>query len=124
MRQLGESGVWELFVPGRRLRHRLQVRRSSAPTAQWREKADPMACCAEVPPATRVGSSSRRYAWGDDAWMRERGAASSRSHEPMSVYEVHLGSWRKRHGQPLTCGQLADELVRLRRATSASPTSS
>ena len=50
-----QSGVWELFVPGVGSGTPLQVRRSSAPTAQWREKADPMAFYAEVPPATVVG---------------------------------------------------------------------
>jgi 1,4-alpha-glucan branching enzyme len=109
MRQLGESGVWELFVPGIGSGTGYKYVILGA-DGQWREKADPMAYWAEVPPATSSRVFESTHAWGDDVWMRER-AQRQPVHEPMSVYEVHLGSWRRRHGQPLTWDQLIDELV-------------
>ena len=64
----------------------------------WREKADPMACHTEVPPATASVVFESTYAWGDDA-LDDRAAPRPTPHaEPMSVYEVHLGSWRQRTG--------------------------
>jgi 1,4-alpha-glucan branching enzyme len=109
MRQLGESGVWELFMPGVGSGARYKYVILGADGA-WREKADPMAFWAEVPPATssRVFESSHR--WSDEDWMSAR-ASRQPVHQPMSVYEVHLGSWRKRYGQVLTWDQLIDELV-------------
>ena len=91
MRQLGSSGVWELFVPG--------VRSGTAykfvilgPDGEWREKADPMAAWAEKPADTASKIFETTYEWGDDAWLAER-AKSSPVDAPMSVYEMHLGSW-------------------------------
>ena len=120
MRSLGASGVWELFVPasasarrykfaGPRRRRRVAARR---PT-RW-----PSTPRCRRPP--RRSSSSRRYTWGDDAWMAERGRPAAAHERPMSVYEVHLGSWR--HG--LSYRELADELVAYVVDDRASPTSS
>ena len=78
---------------------------------EWREKADPMAFHTEVPPATASVVFESTYEWGDDDWMTERAQPSSPSHEPMRVYEVHLGSWRHWGGDAYSYGELADELV-------------
>jgi 1,4-alpha-glucan branching enzyme len=105
MRQLGVSGVWELFVPdvGAGTKYKYVVLGADD---QWREKADPMAFHTEVPPATSSVVYESHYTWNDDAWMTER--AEGGAHEkPMSVYEMHLGSWRR--GRSYT--ELADELV-------------
>ncbi len=93
MRQFGESGVWELFLPGvgSGAQYKFVVLGADG---QWREKADPMAFHTEVPPATSSVVFESRHQWSDDAWMsarREGGAVD----KPMSVYEVHLGSWRR-----------------------------
>jgi 1,4-alpha-glucan branching enzyme len=109
MRQLGRSGVWELFVPGVGAGTCYKYVILGADGA-WREKADPMAFWAEMPPATSSRVYESTYTWGDDAWMEQRRSRQP-VHEPMSVYEVHLASWRKRHGQVLTWDQLIDELV-------------
>src|SRR5436190_1190973 len=96
MRQLGESGVWELFMPGVGAGAGYKYVVLGA-DGEWREKADPMAFWAEVPPATSSRVFESSHEWGDDAWMRAR----SEKHpvaQPMGSYEVHLGSWRKRHG--------------------------
>jgi 1,4-alpha-glucan branching enzyme len=92
MRSLGGSGVWELFVPGigEGTRYKYAV---CGPDGVWREKADPMATSAEMPPATASVVYTSRYSWDDQAWMAAR-AGSQPVREPMSIYEVHLGSWR------------------------------
>jgi 1,4-alpha-glucan branching enzyme len=92
MRSLGASGVWELFVPGigEGTRYKYAV---CGPDGVWREKADPMAASAEKPPATASVVYTSRYSWDDQAWMAAR-AESEPVREPMSIYEVHLGSWR------------------------------
>ena len=105
MRQLGISGVWELFVPGvgSGAHYKFVVLGADD---EWREKADPMAFHAEVPPATSSVVFDSSYTWGDDAWMTAR--TEGGAHEkPMSTYEVHLASWRRGRSY----AELADELV-------------
>jgi len=82
MRQLGQSGVWELFVPGVGAGHAYKYVVLGA-DGQWREKADPMAFWAEVPPDTASRVYESRHQWGDDDWMSSR---PSKRHvqEPMS----------------------------------------
>ena len=110
MRQLGSSGVWELFVPGAGSGTVYKFAVLGA-DGQWREKADPMAFHTEIPPLTGSVVFDATYEWGDDDWMTTRGSARPLT-EPMSTYEVHLGSWRKPHdGRVLTYAELADELV-------------
>src|SRR5690606_32824135 len=72
----------------------------------WREKADPMARRTEVPPATASIVERSTYEWQDDEWMARR-ASRRPLEEPMSVYEVHLGSWRP----GLSYRDLATQLV-------------
>ncbi|PWH05607.1 1,4-alpha-glucan branching enzyme [Brachybacterium endophyticum] len=92
LRSLGGSGVWELFVPGVGDGAVYKLRILGA-DAQWRDKADPMARRTEIPPATGSIVTSSSYEWGDDAWLAER-AQHDPLTAPMSIYEVHLGSWR------------------------------
>ena len=105
MRSLGGTGVWEIFVPGLGpgLRYKFDI---LGPDGVWRQKADPLAFAAEVAPATASVVFSSAYEWGDGRWMHER-ARISPTARPMSVYEVHLGSWRT----GLTYRELAVELV-------------
>jgi 1,4-alpha-glucan branching enzyme len=105
MRELGVSGVWELFVPGVGAGTKYKYVVLGADD-QWREKADPMAFHTEVPPATSSVVYESSYTWGDEDWMAQR--ATGGAHEkPMSVYEMHLGSWRRDRSYT----DLADELV-------------
>ncbi|WP_406076541.1 1,4-alpha-glucan branching protein GlgB [Micromonospora sp. NBC_00858] len=92
MRSLGSSGVWELFVPNARVGARYKYRVLGA-DGQWRDKADPLAAYAEVPPATASVVHHSTYRWSDADWLAQR-AERQPHQEPMSVYEVHLGSWR------------------------------
>ena len=105
MRSLGATGVWELFVPGvgQDATYKFEI---LGRDGIRRQKADPLARHTEHPPATASVVTESHYIWDDAAWMRQR--ASTNPHDgPMSVYEVHLGSWRAGLGYR----QLADELV-------------
>jgi 1,4-alpha-glucan branching enzyme len=105
MRQLGVSGVWELFVPGVGSGSLYKFIVLGADD-QWREKADPMAFAAEVPPAQSSKVFESHHRWGDEDWMEQR--KSGGAHErPMSIYELHLASWRRGRSYD----ELADELV-------------
>ncbi|MGC5167867.1 1,4-alpha-glucan branching protein GlgB [Luteimicrobium sp. DT211] len=105
MRSLGPTGVWELFVPGLSA-GALYKFELLTPDGSWRQKADPLAKGTQVPPATASVVVESAYAWGDTDWIEARGHRDPHD-GPMSVYEVHLGSWR----QGLTYRQLADELT-------------
>ncbi|WP_151082794.1 1,4-alpha-glucan branching protein GlgB [Nocardioides cynanchi] len=109
MRQLGESGVWELFVPGVGAGTHYKFIVLGA-DGVWSERADPMAYYAEVPPQTSSVVFESRHEWSDDAWMQRR-RDEQPVHAPMSIYEVHLASWRKRDGRVLGYDQLIEELV-------------
>ncbi|MET8119592.1 1,4-alpha-glucan branching protein GlgB [Micromonospora sp. NPDC005189] len=105
MRSLGSSGVWELFVPNARVGARYKYRILGA-DGQWRDKADPLAAYAEVPPATASVVHHSTYRWSDADWLARR-AERQPHQEPMSVYEVHLGSWRP----GLSYRELAEQLT-------------
>src|SRR3954453_7962520 len=105
MRALGSTGVWELFVPdvGAGTRYKFHVLGADG---VWREKADPMAFATETPPATASIVFDASYEWNDEAWCARRSRGDALT-APMSVYEVHLGSWR----QGKSYIELAEELV-------------
>jgi 1,4-alpha-glucan branching enzyme len=105
MRSLGSTGIWEIYVPnahvGTRYKYKILGR-----DGVWREHADPMAQHTEKPPATASVVFASQYEWQDAEWMRER-AGRHWHQEPMSVYEVHLGSWRP----GLSYVELAEQLT-------------
>ncbi len=111
MRSLGGSGVWELFVPaaGEGTRYKYAI---CGPDGVWRAKADPLAALAEPPPATASVVSVSRHEWGDGEWMTARKDRAPQR-EPMSVYEVHIGSWRPGLSYRELAGQLADYVTQL-----------
>lgn len=99
------SGVWGTFVEGIG-EGTLYKYRILGADGQWHEKVDPMARFSEQAPANASIVYESRYVWNDDEWMDKR--RQSRLHaEPMSIYEVHLGGWRR--GKSYL--DLADELV-------------
>ncbi|WP_229397968.1 1,4-alpha-glucan branching protein GlgB [Micromonospora okii] len=111
MRSLGSSGVWEILVPGVPAGARYKYRVLGA-DGHWRDKADPLAAYAEVPPATASVVHRSTYEWGDADWLARR-ARRSPHQEPMSVYEVHLGSWRPGLGYRELAEQLTSYVTEL-----------
>ncbi len=105
MRSLGVSGVWEIFVPGVAVgaRYKFEIQ---GPAGNWFQKADPLARATEIPPSTASVVTDLFHEWGDDAWMRARPTRTPHT-GPMSIYEVHVGSWK----QGLGYRGLADELI-------------
>jgi 1,4-alpha-glucan branching enzyme len=111
MRSLGSSGIWELFVPGidQGAAYKFEIRTQDG---RLRIKADPLAFAAEVPPANASIVHRSKHEWSDGKWL-ERRAKSDALREPMSIYEVHLGSWRRNtleDNRSLNYLELADEL--------------
>jgi len=105
MRRLDDNGVWELFVPGLTPGSPYKFELLTA-AGDWVKRADPMARYTEVPPATASVVGQTLYEWGDDEWRATR-ARTDPHNSPMSVYEMHIGSWRP----GLSYRELADQLI-------------
>jgi len=108
----GQSGIWEGFVPGVRAGACYKYWVQSRYHGYRVEKADPLAFHAETPPKTASVTWDLDYEWGDHNWMQERGGRNALS-APISIYEVHLGSWRRvaPDSRPLTYRELAPQLA-------------
>jgi 1,4-alpha-glucan branching enzyme len=114
MRRRGQTGIWEIFVPnlgeGEPYKYELQDRNGHL----LPQKADPYGFGSEHPPKT--ASIVRRLdkaKWSDKGWMSKR-EAIQRFDKPITIYEVHLGSWKRKPEQenrPLSYDELASELV-------------
>ena len=91
----GSSGIWEGVVADAADGHRYKYRIRNGSWEQ--DKADPFAQRTEVPPATASVVGTGAHEWGDGLWMAEREACHAHD-APVSVYEVHLGSWRRPGG--------------------------
>jgi len=114
MRSLGSSGVWELFLPEQveGACYKFEILTQSG---QLLLKADPMARETEVPPQTAsvVTRSHHKWSTADERWRSRRGEDPAPHQQPLSIYEVHLGSWRRNPiegNRSLTYLELADEL--------------
>jgi 1,4-alpha-glucan branching enzyme len=93
---VASSGIWEGIVPGARPGHVYKFHVVSAVDGRGVDKADPFAVRSEEPPRTGSIVWDLAYTWHDQAWMASRRDANALS-APISIYEVHLGSWA-RHG--------------------------
>ena len=105
MRTLGGSGVWEIFIPGVATGtvYKYSILDGNG---EWLTKADPMAFAAQLPPENASVVFESDYVWRDATWL-ERRAALNPHIQPMTTYEVHLGSWK----WGLDYIELANELV-------------
>lgn len=109
MRLRHAAGVWELFIPGVMAGdcYKFAITDNSGAIVF---KADPMARRAQPSPATAsVVDDPTPYSWTDDAWMRSRAERQQR-HAPISIYEVHAGSWLAPDAERCVWDQLADKL--------------
>jgi 1,4-alpha-glucan branching enzyme len=104
------TGIWLGHAPHAALGQTYKYRIRSRFGGYVVDKADPFAFCAEHPPATASRICDLSYEWNDGEWMATR-AARNALDAPMSVYEVHLGSWRRRDGHFMGYREIAHELA-------------
>ncbi|MCC7088925.1 MAG: 1,4-alpha-glucan branching enzyme [Dehalococcoidia bacterium] len=110
---LESSGIWEGFVPGAAEGHRYKFAIKSNLGGESL-RADPFAFRSEDAPATASIVHELAYEWGDSDWMANR-AAHNRHDGPISIYEMHIGSWMRspdEDSRPLTYRELAPKLAR------------
>ncbi len=105
MRAMGSTGVWELFIPGvgAGTKYKYEILTKNG---EWISKIDPLARHTEVPPNTASVVVESTHKWTDASWLTARDARDPLK-SPMSIYELHAGSWRK----DLNYRSLADELI-------------
>lgn len=104
------DGVWEIFIEGLK---NYDIYKYSILTQDGRilMKADPYALHSETAPATASKLFESSYVWGDKKWMKDRESYDP-YHNPMNIYELHAGSWRRHEdGTILNYRELADQLV-------------
>lgn len=111
---VGSSGIWAAFIPGIRKGnlYKFGIRKANGKIVY---KTDPMALFAELRPGTAaVAWDLDNYRWNDAEWIRKRAENGPSLNRPVTVYEVHAGSWRRRHGggHPyLSFNELSDSLI-------------
>ncbi|HEY8515276.1 MAG TPA: 1,4-alpha-glucan branching protein GlgB [Candidatus Binatia bacterium] len=111
LRALEGSGIWYGFIPGVEPGATYKYHLRSRYAGYEVDKADPLAFCSELPPATASRVWRLDYEWHDDEWLASR-AARNALDAPMSIYELHVGSWRRAaDGRFLTYRELAPLLV-------------
>jgi len=114
MRNRGVSGIWEIFIPGlgEGALYKFEIRSRNGNFV--RLKADPYGFAAELRPKNAsVVCNIENYEWKDAAWMKAR-AGRDWLHSPLTVYELHAGSWRRKTSDGnrwLTYRELAEELI-------------
>ncbi|MFA5263382.1 MAG: 1,4-alpha-glucan branching protein GlgB [Opitutaceae bacterium] len=114
MRPLGASGVWELFIPGlgEGEVYKFEIRDKQG---HVRLKTDPFAVYFDPPPNNAsIVARTDKHAWGDSAWIEKRRAQAANKDRPISIYEMHLGSWRRNledADRPLSYRELAPLLA-------------
>jgi 1,4-alpha-glucan branching enzyme len=108
------SGIWELFIPALESGEKYKYRVKQA-TGEVIDKTDPFGFAAELPPRTAsIVSNLSRFQWNDERWLEHR-RQTNWLEKPISTYEVHLGSWRRRsdrHHGWINYRELAHELVK------------
>jgi 1,4-alpha-glucan branching enzyme len=111
MRSIVPSGIWEIFLPDieEGVQYKFEIVPRQGPPVL---KSDPYGRYFETPPRTASIVYSDAYEWQDAEWLAARRREAMWHRRPMSIYEVHLGSWRRRpDGRPLSYRELADTLV-------------
>ena len=115
MRSIGASGIWELFIPGLGSRRRSTSSRSATPGAASASRPTPTAPASRARPGNAaIVCDTTGFAWNDGAWIERRRARPGSLDRPVSIYEVHLGSWRRKPeegNRPLTYREMAPQLA-------------
>jgi len=108
-----DTGIWEGFIGGVGLGERYKFKLASTLGGDPFDKADPFAKHSELAPGTASITAELRHTWGDDEWMATRGSRQSVD-QPISIYEVHLGSWARcveEEDRSLTYAEIAPRLI-------------
>ena len=117
MRKHPAAGLWEIFVPSVTSSVHYKYEIVSICGDLLPLKADPYSQSMQHPPETAsITPDETPYQWSDDQWMSTRSTDSNHYHGPVSIYEVHLGSWKRSHDEKgdnryLTYKELADDLI-------------
>ncbi|MEX0945297.1 MAG: 1,4-alpha-glucan branching protein GlgB [Balneolaceae bacterium] len=113
MRKFHDQGLWEIFIPhvteGDLYKFEVKSHGNSAPV----KKADPFGRFSELRPGTATVVWNSSYKWGDKEWMSNRSEIAHHDN-PISIYEIHPGSWKRKVGEDpgyLSYRELGDELV-------------
>jgi len=110
MQHLGDSGIWSLFIPGVAIgdTYKFEIRTRGNDSFL---KSDPLAFQSELrPKSASVVCKLDGYTWQDGSWLEKRDSGDW-LRKPVSIYEVHLGSWRRKGDQFLTYRELAESLI-------------
>ncbi len=113
LRPCGSSGIWHGFIPNAELGMKYKFHIRSRYNNHCADKADPYALYTEKPPLTASVVTQLNYEWSDSEWMQTRGKINAHD-APMSIYEMHIGSWMlvpKDGNRPLTYRELAPKLA-------------
>src|SRR5690606_17973905 len=112
MRFYHNSGIWELFVPGLGQGELYKYEIKGHYRDYTVAKADPLAFASQLRPETAsIVWDINQYQWQDDAWMQKRASADVLN-QPISIYELHLGSWQQKYGwEWLSYADLAEQLI-------------
>ncbi|HEX3984422.1 MAG TPA: 1,4-alpha-glucan branching enzyme, partial [Acidisoma sp.] len=106
------AGVWEMFIPGVTAGAIYKYEILGPSGSLLPLKADPVAARAQVPPETASVVTDERFVWTDHAWMETRRARANAHDAPISIYEVHAGSWLPAGGEGRDIwSELAEKLV-------------
>ena len=113
MRRAGDTGVWEIFIPDL-AEGALYMFEIVGADGSLEKKSDPLGFGSQHPPEkASIVRDIKGFGWKDKAWMKDRAKRADRR-SPISIYEVHLGSWRRRYddgGRPLSYKEMAKDLV-------------
>ena len=115
MRKHSDSGVWEIFIPdlGHSISYKYEILARDGQILPL--KADPYAFAMQCPPDTASKTvSTTKYVWSDDEWMSERNESAKQYAQPVSIYEVHAGSWQRNRDEDkgyLNYSELAEKLI-------------
>lgn len=110
MRSMGQSGIWELFVPGLKegMKYKFEIKTQNGDILL---KSDPYANASELRPSTAsIVTNVHNFKWEDHGWINQRQQEKDKP-KPINVYEVHLGSWKKNGPYFKNYRELAVELA-------------
>ena len=112
MTNVGRSGIWEIFIPGIFAGEIYKFALKQSSDGKIQEKTDPYSFLNELRPRTGSIVADLGHKWKDRRWMKERSEKSLQK-EPVSIYEVHLGSWKKNRGEGFYgIREIGEELIR------------